>query len=295
MKTLTIFTPVYNRAYILPKLYKSLCDQKCNDFLWLVVNDGSSDNIDELMTKWMSEGKIEIRYEIQSNGGKMRAHNRGVSLTDTPLFYCIDSDDQITENAVSRIIACYQDIKDNENICGILAKRHIINREVSAIMPDSQVMTMNQLYDTGYRADLAVILKTKIIKEFPFPEIEGEKFITEAYAYDQIDQHYKYLLKDEDWMICEYQADGYTSNALSLYFKHPKGWALYHAQYYRLFAHTFRLKIKTMGYYIAMCKIAKEGFWESFSKSPSRVFYMLSILAGIRFYYRYVNAYSRLK
>lgn len=293
MKTLTIFTPVYNRAYILPKLYKSLCDQKCTDFLWLVVNDGSSDNVDELMVKWMSEGKIEIRYETQPNGGKMRAHNRGVSLTETPLFYCIDSDDQITENAVSRIIACYQEIKDDEGICGILAKRFIVNRKVFANMPDSKIMTMNQLYDTGYTADLAVVLKTKVIKEFPFPEIEGEKFITEAYAYDQIDQLYKYLLKDEDWMICEYQEDGYTSNALSLYFKHPKGWALYHAQYYRLFAHSLRAKVKTMGYYIAMCKIAKMGFWESISNSPSWIFYMISIPAGLKFYNRYLKVYLK--
>ena len=74
-REMTVFTPTYNRAYILPKLYNSLCEQTCKNFEWLIVDDGSTDNTSEIIEKWIAERKIEIRYIKQKNGGKQRAHN----------------------------------------------------------------------------------------------------------------------------------------------------------------------------------------------------------------------------
>ena len=74
----TVFTPTYNRAYRLEALYKSLCNQTINDFEWLIVDDGSSDNTADLAESWIKEDKINIRYIRQENGGKHRAINRGV-------------------------------------------------------------------------------------------------------------------------------------------------------------------------------------------------------------------------
>ncbi len=81
MKRLTIFTPTYNRAYILPKLYESLCVQTCQDFEWLIVDDGSTDNTQKILDSWLEENRISMRYVLQENGGKMRAFNRAVSLS----------------------------------------------------------------------------------------------------------------------------------------------------------------------------------------------------------------------
>ena len=44
MKQLTIFTPTYNRAHTLPRTYDSLRNQKCKEFIWLIVDDGSTDD-----------------------------------------------------------------------------------------------------------------------------------------------------------------------------------------------------------------------------------------------------------
>lgn len=74
---ITVFTPTYNRAYIIEKLYESLCWQTCKDFEWLVVDDGSRDNTKELINSFMAEGRVNIRYIYQENGGKQRAINRG--------------------------------------------------------------------------------------------------------------------------------------------------------------------------------------------------------------------------
>lgn len=118
-KLLTIFTSTYNRAYILESLYKSLKNQTIKDFKWLIVDDGSTDNTQELVKNWISqETSFEIIYIKQENGGKQRAHNKAVEISDTELFFCVDSDDQLVETAVEKI-------KERWNIIA-LTKRKVV-------------------------------------------------------------------------------------------------------------------------------------------------------------------------
>ena len=101
---LTIFTPTYNRAYTLKKLYASLIEQINQNFEWLIVDDGSTDNTEEVVKQWVDEKKITIRYFKQRNGGKQRAHNKGVEICNTELFICVDSDDYIVKDSVDKIL-----------------------------------------------------------------------------------------------------------------------------------------------------------------------------------------------
>ena len=100
---LTIFTPAYNRAYTLPTLYESLLEQTCKDFIWIIVNDGSSDNTDKVVSEWLRDNKVNIIYQKQTNQGKMAAHNTGVTMCTTEYFVCIDSDDHLVPDAVEYI------------------------------------------------------------------------------------------------------------------------------------------------------------------------------------------------
>ena len=52
---LTVFTPTYNRAHTLPRTYQSLCRQECKDFVWLVVDDGSTDGTIDLVSGEIAE------------------------------------------------------------------------------------------------------------------------------------------------------------------------------------------------------------------------------------------------
>ena len=90
---ITVFTPTYNRAYSLPRLYESLQKQTFKDFEWLIVDDGSTDNTVDMVTGWSKEGKLTIRYIQMTNGGKHRAINKGVALAKGKLFFIVDSDD----------------------------------------------------------------------------------------------------------------------------------------------------------------------------------------------------------
>lgn len=287
MKLLTIFTPTYNRAYILPELYHSLCKEPSDSFIWLIVDDGSTDNTQKLVENWQRDNRIEILYYKQENGGKMRAHNKGVELCTTPLFFCIDSDDQIATGAVEKILETHQTLRNDELLGGIAAKRLIINKLASKDLPDKKRSTLHNIYASGFKGDTSLVFKTDVLREFPFPEIEGEKFVTEGYVYDQIDQKYELLILNEFLMRCEYQEDGYTFNAGSLYLKYPKGWALYFSQYYKFYAKSMRDRIKYMGYYVSMCLIAQKPFVKMLIDSPSALICLFSIPAGIKFFNRF--------
>ena len=67
MKTLTIFTPTYNRAHTLVRTYQSLCHQTCKDFEWLIIDDGSIDNTSDIVKIWITEADFKIKYIYQKN------------------------------------------------------------------------------------------------------------------------------------------------------------------------------------------------------------------------------------
>ncbi|WP_442596717.1 glycosyltransferase family 2 protein [Neobacillus sp. D3-1R] len=242
MSSLTIFTPTYNRADKLHVLYESLKSQTNKDFIWLVVDDGSTDYTTELFNKWQNENKIKIRYEYQKNQGKHVAHNYGVSLTKSELFLCVDSDDYLIKEAVETIINLWGNrIHKADSLCGIVTPR-VENNKVGEL-PNIPISTLGNLYKKyGFKGETCLVYKTNIIKKFPFPVFEGEKFLSEVAAYDLIDIEYKYLLYSKPLAYGEYLNDGYTKNVEFLKYKNPKGYAYIHKNKSKLVIN-FRLRI----------------------------------------------------
>ena len=116
---LTVFTPTYNRAHTLGRTYESLCRQTCRDFVWLIVDDGSSDGTDRLVASWQAEERIPITYVRQENQGMHGAHNTAYRHITTELNTCIDSDDWMPDDAVERIVACWRE-HGSERVAGIV-------------------------------------------------------------------------------------------------------------------------------------------------------------------------------
>ena len=113
MARLTVFTPAYNRAHTLPRLYASLLAQKSKDFLWLIIDDGSTDNTAEVVQCWQkNDNGFEIRYIYKENGGMHTAHNTAYENIDTELNVCIDSDDKLAFDAVEKILNKWSSVKD---------------------------------------------------------------------------------------------------------------------------------------------------------------------------------------
>lgn len=284
-KRITIFTPTYNRDYILPRLYSSLCEQTCSAFVWLIVDDGSSDDTPSLVRKWQKEGLIDILYHLQPNGGKMRAHNQGVRLCETPLFMCVDSDDYLCSPTVVGDVLAYWDRHreqvERQQVCGLLSYRKMIPDMGGVFVDDVQLCTMADIYAKGFKGETTPIFKTDVLLQHPFPEIEGEKFITEDIVFDQLSLRYRFLLFPYFTQVCEYRQDGYTRNGWDVLYKNPKGYRMYYNQ---LVVNGRKDLVYHMQMYIACSLLAADG--KTFSASGRKMLMLLLYPLGLYQYYK---------
>ena len=227
MATLTVFTPTYNRAYVLKQCYDSLCRQTCKDFVWLIIDDGSSDNTKEIVEKWMAnDNGFEIRYVYKKNGGMHTGHNKAYELIDTELNVCIDSDDFMPDDAVELIVNFWEENKDS-SYSGIIALDVYKNGQViGKELPNKKSTTLSGYYQNGGQGDKKLIYRTEIINKYPpYPEFEGEKFVPLDYKYLLADQDYELLIMNKPVCVVEYMEDGSSKNMLRQYYKNPRGFA----------------------------------------------------------------------
>lgn len=223
---LSIITPTYNRAYTLKRLYFSLIAQSDLDFEWIVINDGSTDQTEELIETFQQENKIWIRYIYQENGGKQRAHNKGIQMARGELSVCVDSDDALSSNAVERAKQIWSKCNKRNHI-GILAKRGDFKKHnpICGDWPDRlKECTMIGLQEQyGFSGDTVLFFKTDLIREHPFAEFEGEKFVPEDSLYADLDAYGTMILSKEVLYYCEYLPDGLTTHYCKLLLNNPMG------------------------------------------------------------------------
>lgn len=277
---LTVFTPAFNRGYIINNLYESLCRQTCKDFIWLVVDDGSTDNTAELIKTWQrKDNGFEIRYVYKSNGGMHTAHNTAYENIDTELNVCIDSDDYMTDDAVEKIITFWNN-QENKNYAGIIAldvdKNNCV---IGKDLPNKKSTTLMGYYENGGTGDKKLIYRTDIINSVPpYPEFVGEKYVGLAYKYHLMDQKYELLIMNEPVCVVEYQPDGSSMNMFKQYLNNPKGFAFLRKNEMVLTKSKKRCFIECI-HYVSSSILSKD---KSFIKnSPKKMLTILAIPFGI--------------
>lgn len=223
---LTVFTPAYNRAYTLPRTYESMKQQKNTDFIWLIVDDGSSDNTAELVKQWQTEENgFEIRYIYKENGGMHTAHNTAYAHIDTELNTCVDSDDALAPDAVQIIADAWEKVKDKgyAGLVGLDAEfdGKVIGPGFPAGLTET---TLGGYYRAGGWGDKKLVLRTEVVRQYPpYPTFEGEKFVPLGSLYTMIDQDYLLSVVDAVLCLVEYMPDGSTHNMTRQYFRNPNG------------------------------------------------------------------------
>lgn len=229
---ITVFTPTYNRAYMLPNLYMSLLKQKERIFEWVVVNDGSEDNTDDLLKKWKSENRIMINYIKTTNGGKHRAVNRGVKEANGELFFIVDSDDYLSTDAIETIQMNWENLYLKTELSGICYRKIIYTtgKYTGPDFPEPMIMasSLDMVYRYNAIGDKAEIFRTEILRQYPFPEIKGENFIPEAYIWNRITSDRPMCFINNGIYFCEYLQDGLTVNYIKNLKQNPKGFMLYY-------------------------------------------------------------------
>ena len=232
---ISVFTPAYNRAHTLERLYESLLKQEFQDFEWIVVDDGSTDNTRELVEGWSrnSKSRFAIRYCYQANGGKHVAWNTGLSVAAGVVFFPVDSDDYLTDDALVRIAAVAPSAMECDHIIAVSGVR---------LFPESGLtggvlQSMKTEYldyssidrrSKGISGDLAEAFFTERLRKFPFPVYPDERFVPEAVIFNRF-SNAGYLIRGYSFplYVCEYLADGYTKNTDRLLTTNWKGYSLY--------------------------------------------------------------------
>lgn len=225
----TVFTPTYNRAHVLGHSYEALKRQTNKEFVWLIVDDGSTDDTKTLVDSWIQENAISIQYIYQENAGKQRAVNTGIKNCSTAYFGFLDSDDYYLPTTIENFKKHFVEIQDNRRIAGVLARCGKPDGQIlgnSHIPAGPFVMNFDALYRSfRFLGDTCRAYRTEILRHFLYPEIE-DKFILESVMLSAIDQEYDLLIVNKPYSISEYLSDGYTHNSHQLYHKNPLGYAL---------------------------------------------------------------------
>lgn len=223
---ITIFTATYNRAHTLKRLYDSLLVQTYKDFEWLIIDDGSTDNTEYLISDFINEGRINIVYHKKNNGGKHRAINEGLNLAIGELFFIVDSDDYLLESSLERVCYYYKDIRDDPEVIGISGFMCFPNQEIigNRTFPhdiiDSNIIERRERYKVT--ADLANILKTEVFKKYLFPDILNEKFVAESIVWNKMAIKYKMRYFNEVIYVAEYLEGGLSKNSIKNRRNNPK-------------------------------------------------------------------------
>jgi glycosyltransferase involved in cell wall biosynthesis len=215
----TVFTPTYNRAHTIKRVYDSLRAQTRQDFEWLIVDDGSTDGTSAMVAEWIKSAEITIRYVKQEKSGRHVAYNRALREASGQLFLPMDSDDAFTCDALAKVARHWSDISENDKaqfagIGGLC--RDQFGELVGDLYPAEPFdVDMRELeYRYKIRGEKWVALATDIARLYPFPEVANTQFVPEGVVWFDIAKRYKIRWFNEVYRIY-YVNDFETGSTLS--------------------------------------------------------------------------------
>ena len=242
---ITVFTPTYNRAYSLPRLFESLQRQTYRDFEWVVVDDGSTDDTRELCERFAHGATFPMHYYWQKNSGKHVAINLGANVAGGEWFFILDSDDWLPKRGLEVSAGYIGQIEDDDRFAGVAGLRGTDEENILWIRgtsPDSLTSdgrrALNQDHvdatSTEYRyklripGDRAEVVRTSLVRSNPFPVFKGERFMSEGLLWQALSDEGKLFRWFNAITYCgDYLDDGLSKNVGLAYANSPKGTAYF--------------------------------------------------------------------
>lgn len=279
-KTITVFTPTYNRAYILPKCYESLNRQTSRDFEWLIIDDGSTDGTRELVAEWQSkENGYPIRYIYKQNGGLHTGYNTAIANMDTELSVCIDSDDSMPEDAVERILAEWQRVKHSGAAGMVGLDMNQTGTLIGKLLPTLELINAASLLCIPDMGDKKYVVRNDLLRTVaPMPVFEGEKNFNPHYLIIKLSKQYSFHPVNECFCLVEYQPDGMTANIWKQYVNSPRSFAELRRAIMEAPGLTWKYRLKNIVHYCSSSQIA--GNRHYIKESPKKLLTVLCTPAG---------------
>ncbi len=289
-KTLiSVLTPTYNREKELRGLYSSLCGQSDSDFVWVICDDGSTDKTEAAIKELINEGRIRIKYLKKPNGGKHTAINYAMGSIDTPLTFIVDSDDKLTPDAVAVIKSDYaRDYR--KGICGFAYRRingageYLTNKPVpvDGMVEDYCSCRLGR----DIKGDMAEVWVTECLKEFPFPEFEGERFMSEGVVWVAMAQKYKIVFYNRAVYVCDYLDGGLTVNRRKHNKSSPKG-CMRLGEVHLAAELPLKYRVRAMLYYTVYGFFAGYSAPQLFKRSKKKPLFLLCLLPSAALYLKW--------
>lgn len=283
MKTLTVFTPTYNRAHTLGRVYESLCAQTSRDFEWLIVDDGSTDNTHNLVTGWIAEDIIPIRYIHKENSGLYTAYNTAYANIDTELNVCVDSDDWMPDDAVETIVAEWRR-SGSESYAGLLGLDFTEDgNPIGGYFPDDLHEThfLDLYIRKIHRGDSKPVYRSDLTRKFaPMEGFPGEKFFNPVYIALQIDNELPMLVINKNLCFVEYQiTDSMSRNIFRQYINSPRSFSKSRMLEMTHRRSTWRNSFRVAAHYVATSLLAHD--YKFIKRSPRKTMTLLAVPLGV--------------
>ncbi len=230
MLKLSILTATYNRAKFLPRLYESIVNNLIEEIKieWLIMDDGSRDNTQEVVNNFFEYDNLKIKYYFQENSGKMTAINNLVKRATGDLIVECDSDDYFSDNSFKIIEKEYEECKNDKELYAMcFLKYDQDGNNIGNKFKYDKTIMFDLYFKEGEDGEKSLVYFANTRKEYKYRLEKDEKFVTEARLHHEMDLKYKIKCIDEPIMICEYQKDGYTKNIKKIFKENPFGYYEY--------------------------------------------------------------------
>lgn len=228
---ITVLTATYNRAGTLPRLFESLCAQTCMEFEWLVIDDGSVDDTQELLKDFSKGAPFEVKVVRQLNGGKHVALNTGAAQARRPWVFIVDSDDALVDTAIEKIFNSINSADDLKT-AGMCYRKAYFNMQLVGLdVSEGEYPRLMSPTFAGhvFKGDLAYVFRTSLLSKYKFPVFAGEKFVPELYIWNKIgDEGGIVFFGNEVIYLCDYLEDGYSKNFSLNLKRNPKGFYIFY-------------------------------------------------------------------
>jgi glycosyltransferase involved in cell wall biosynthesis len=234
----TVFTPTFNRAHTLPRVYESLLVQTYRSFEWIIVDDGSTDNTYEVVKKWQQEADFLVRYLWQPNKRKHMAFNRGLAQAQGKFFLPFDSDDACIPEALERFKFHWDSIPTEQQplfsgVCGLCKDQYgrLVGNRFPWDITDSNSLEIYYRY--GVKGEKWGFQRSEVLRRYPFPEVEGAKYVPEGVVWNAISKSYKTRFVNEVLRIY-FTQNVFSSDQITHSFSDPSRNAAGGVFYYEL-------------------------------------------------------------
>ena len=284
MVSLTVFTPAYNRAELLPRCYESMKRQTNKNFIWMIIDDGSTDNTRTLVEGWLKEPlDFEIVYYYKENGGLHTAYNAAIAHIETELCVCIDSDDFMPDNAVERILEFWA-AHGSDRVAGIVGVDHDLNdRIIGDPLPDQKTVNLIDLLVGRYpivNGDRTNVVRTELYKKYaPMKVFPGEKNFNPHYLHLQISREYDFLVLNENLRFVDYQPGGMSASMWKQYRSSPRSFAETRKLYLSFPNTGFKFRFRHCVHYVSSSVLA--GNRRFLVESPVKGLTLLAMPLGV--------------